>query len=48
MDLIIGGAYQGKLAYAMEHFHLTEEDLARYEGGFDRSEEHTSELQSRI
>ena len=37
MDLIIGGAYQGKLAYAMEHFHLTEEDLARYEGGFDTS-----------
>ena len=30
MDLIIGGAYQGKLAYAMEHFHLTQEDLARY------------------
>ena len=29
MDLIIGGAYQGKLAYAMEHFHLTQEDLAR-------------------
>ena len=28
MDLIIGGAYQGKLAYAMEHFHLTQEDLA--------------------
>ncbi len=23
MDIIIGGAYQGKLAYAMEHFHLT-------------------------
>ena len=31
MDLIIGGAYQGKLAYAMEHFHLTQEDLARYD-----------------
>ncbi len=26
MDLIIGGAYQGKLAYAMERFHLTPED----------------------
>ena len=25
MDLIIGGAYQGKLAYAMERFHLTPE-----------------------
>ena len=37
MDLIIGGAYQGKLAYAMEHFHLTQEDLAHYDGGFDTS-----------
>ena len=37
MDLIIGGAYQGKLAYAMEHFHLTQEDLACYDGGFDAS-----------
>ena len=37
MDLIIGGAYQGKLAYAMEHFHLTQEDLSRYDGGFDIS-----------
>ncbi len=37
MDLIIGGAYQGKLAYAMEHFRLTQEDLAHYDGGFDPS-----------
>lgn len=37
MDLIIGGAYQGKLAYAMEHFHLTQGDLAHYDGGFDTS-----------
>ena len=37
MDLIIGGAYQGKLAYTMEHFHLTQEDLAHYDGGFDTS-----------
>jgi len=27
MDLIIGGAYQGKLAYAREQFHLTDDDL---------------------
>lgn len=37
MDLIIGGAYQGKLAYAKEHFHLTEEDLSYYHDGFDTS-----------
>lgn len=37
MDLVIGGAYQGKLAYAMEHFHLTQEDLAHYDDGFDTS-----------
>ena len=37
MDLIIGGAYQGKLAYAMERFHLTPEDLARCESGIDPS-----------
>ena len=28
MDLIIGGAYQGKLRYAMERFHLAPEELA--------------------
>ena len=28
MDLIIGGAYQGKLDYARERFHLEAEDLA--------------------
>jgi len=27
MDLIIGGAYQGKLAYAKERFGLKEEDI---------------------
>ena len=33
MDLIIGGAYQGKLDYARERFHLETEDLAFYENG---------------
>lgn len=37
MDLIIGGAWQGKLAYAMEKYGLTQGDLARYDGGFDTS-----------
>ena len=27
MILITGGAFQGKRAYAMEHFHLTEQDM---------------------
>lgn len=27
MDLIIGGAYQGKLDYAKERFHLTDKDI---------------------
>lgn len=27
MKLIIGGAYQGKLDYAKEHFHITDEDV---------------------
>ncbi|MCL2362396.1 MAG: bifunctional adenosylcobinamide kinase/adenosylcobinamide-phosphate guanylyltransferase [Defluviitaleaceae bacterium] len=27
MIIIIGGAYQGKLAYALERFNLTEEDV---------------------
>ncbi len=27
MILITGGAFQGKKAYAMEHFHLTEQDM---------------------
>ena len=27
MDLVIGGAYQGKLAYAKEQYHLTDEDI---------------------
>ena len=31
MDLIIGGAYQGKLRYAMERFHLAPEELAYYD-----------------
>ena len=35
MDLIIGGAYQGKLDYARERFHLEAEDLAFYENGYD-------------
>ena len=35
MDLIIGGAYQGKLDYARERFHLEAEDLAFYESGYD-------------
>lgn len=35
MDLIIGGAYQGKLDYAREQFHLETEDLAFYENGYD-------------
>ena len=29
MVLIIGGAYQGKLAYALERFNLTEDDIYR-------------------
>lgn len=37
MELIIGGAYQGKLAYAMEKYGLTAADVARYDGGFDTS-----------
>ena len=37
MDLIIGGAYQGKLAYAMEHFHLTREDRSCCDSGIDTS-----------
>ncbi len=35
MDLIVGGAYQGKLDYARERFGLGAEDLAFYENGFD-------------
>ena len=35
MDLIIGGAYQGKLDYARERFHLETEDLSFYENGYD-------------
>ncbi len=27
MILITGGAFQGKKAYAMEHFHLTDDDF---------------------
>ena len=27
MTLILGGAYQGKLTYAIEQYHLTEEDI---------------------
>lgn len=27
MILITGGAFQGKKAYAMEHFHLREQDM---------------------
>lgn len=37
MDLIVGGAWQGKLAYAMEKYGLTQADLACYDGGFDTS-----------
>ena len=37
MDLIIGGAYQGQLRYAMERFHLAPEELAYYDHGFDTS-----------
>ena len=37
MDLIIGGAYQGKLRYAMERFHLAPEELSYYDHGFDTS-----------
>jgi adenosyl cobinamide kinase/adenosyl cobinamide phosphate guanylyltransferase len=29
MTLIFGGAYQGKLAYALERFNLTESDVSR-------------------
>lgn len=29
MILIFGGAYQGKLAYALERFHLTDNDIYR-------------------
>lgn len=29
MILITGGAFQGKKAYAMEHFHLTEQDFVK-------------------
>lgn len=35
MDLIIGGAYQGKLAYAKEAFHLKAEDVCFCQEGFD-------------
>ena len=27
MDFVIGGAYQGKKAFAMEHFYLSEKDI---------------------
>lgn len=37
MDLIIGGAFQGKLDYAMEKYHFTPEDVYL-------CEEHTPEL----
>ena len=37
MDLIIGGAYQGKLRNAMERFHLAPEELSYYDHGFDTS-----------
>ena len=33
MHLVIGGAYQGKLRYAMEHFGVTEEQVFDCSGG---------------
>lgn len=35
MDLIIGGAYQGKLEYAKQTFQLTEDDLCFCSEGID-------------